>query len=462
MEDTLRLTTDPGNSFDVLARLGTGYDRLGASGARVGDGFVRGERVVRTATGNITASLLTAQSGADAAVIAFQSLERVFAIGLPATIGVAAAIAAVAKFREETEKTKKAVEEFDKAVNIPIKISAGLSASTLTANIIAAGKATEDLEGRFNSISEILRRMRPQDIGLKAILGAPEVSFEDIQRGVSEQVRLGKDLVAITQKDTDIKALSLGKDKDAVALAQSKLKYERDRIELLSNARTNPSLISAVPGLIADLQRERDIRDQLINQAKAERDAEAQVAKETERATFLQSVGSGQFIKDLEKQRQIEQQVLFAKQQIAELSKAATAGTPLGPNAQGIVDKAKAEGLIPDENAPVGPIPGGRTAGVGESQDLVNQIEKNKQAFDAFNPTIDEASKQMQQINSDSTLSPDDMKRMMDTGDESGTTVDANRELESAANEAAQSLSNLANLDFQGIMSLNGLVISIQ
>jgi hypothetical protein len=340
-------------------------------------------------------------------------------------------------------------------------LSAGASAAALTTDIENASKATEELDKRFNNITEQLRRWAGPDIGLQAIFGKPAVAFDDIQKGLERQNQLAKDLVTSTTKENDIKQLALSGDKTAVELAESKLKFERERIELLSKARDNPALTGAVSGLIGQLEREKAIRDTIVNQAQAEADAEAETARAAAVATFLQSVGSGDFIQKLEKQRTIEGQIQQAREQVQDLADSAKKGVALGPNAQAIVDQAIKEGVVDDPNKPVGPIPGGRTAGVGESQDLVNQIEKNKQSFDAFNPLIDEASKQMQGLNADSALSPDDIKRM-EGGDESGTTVDANRELEQSASEAATSLSQLSNLDFTGIMSLNGLVISIQ
>ncbi len=110
-DDTLRVTTDPTNSFDVLRRLETGYTRLGASGERMGAGFVRGERVIRTATANIAGALTMSGDAATTALIAMQGLERVFAIGIGPTIAVAAGIKAFEVLHEQVKKTNDAYKD---------------------------------------------------------------------------------------------------------------------------------------------------------------------------------------------------------------------------------------------------------------------------------------------------------------------------------------------------------------
>ncbi len=158
-EDTLRLTTDPGNSFDVLSRLGTGFDRLGQSGARIGEGFVRGERVVRTATQNIAAGLLTAQSGADAAAIAFQSLERVFRIGIVPTIAAAGVIAGFTIFQKKVKESEEAYKALEEELRRPLTAEINLSPEDIGTRIESVHKATDAADKSAKSWAASLGRI---------------------------------------------------------------------------------------------------------------------------------------------------------------------------------------------------------------------------------------------------------------------------------------------------------------
>ncbi len=110
-EDTQTVRFDPTNSFDVLQRLGGATDRLGQSGSRIGEGFIRGDRVVRTATANITRSLLTAGSAADVAGTALEGLERVFKIGILPTVAVAAGVATFIALKRQVDAADESVSK---------------------------------------------------------------------------------------------------------------------------------------------------------------------------------------------------------------------------------------------------------------------------------------------------------------------------------------------------------------
>ncbi len=142
-EDTQTVRFDPTNSFDVLQRLGTASDRLGQRGEEIGKGFIRGDRAVRVATQNITQGLLSANSAADAAVITFQSLERVFKIPLVATVGAAATIAGFAYFKTKVDESQKAYEQLREELQRPLSAEIDLSPEDLAVRIDAVRKATD-------------------------------------------------------------------------------------------------------------------------------------------------------------------------------------------------------------------------------------------------------------------------------------------------------------------------------
>ncbi len=455
-EDTLTLRTDPTNSFDVLQRLGTGYDKFGRNTDRVGESFIRSERAARAATANIVSGLASVNTAADATLVIFQGLERVFKIGLIPAVGAAAAIAGVAALRKEAQANEIALQKLRRELRDPLVLDVQLSPEDITTRIESVDKATQELEKRRDSIGNKV---------LKFFAGPLQSSAEAIDKsqndaiieGSERRVALSHALADIELKLANIKSREVDAAKDLTGITKDQIEIERLGIEIEQKRAKLLEDFIGKGGIAIDVY-QRMLAVQVTIGAQIKKDI-ADIA--TKRDTIAGDIGSGKFLKDLQQKRQKESDQAAGRSQAQEFSDAAAKGIPLGPDAQAILDAARSSGLVEDPNKPIVPIPGGRTADVGESQDLVNQIEKNKQAFDAFNPTIDEASKQMQGLNDDSTLTPDVMKRM-EGGDEIGTTVDANRELEQAASEAATSLSQLSQLDFTGIMSLNGLVISIQ
>ncbi len=456
-EDTLTLRTDPTNSFDVLQRLGTGYQQFGRNTDRVGESFIRSERAARAATANIVSGLTSVNNAADASLLIFQGLERVFKIGLIPAVGAAAAIAGVAALRKEAKELELAVQAVRKELRNPLSLDIQLSPEDITARIESVTKATQELEKKKDSIGTKTLKFFAGPLLSSASAIDKELN-DAILDGSERRVALSHALADSELKLANIKSRQVDAEKDLTGITKDQIDIERLGIEIEQKRAKLLEDFIGKGGIAIDVY-QRMLAVQVTIGAQIKKDI-ADIA--TKRDTIAGDIGSGKFLKDLQQKRQKESDQIAGRSQAQGFADAAAKGIPLGPDAQAILDAARSSGLVEDPNKPIVPIPGGRTADVGESQDLVNQIEKNKQTFDAFNPIIDEASKQMQQINSDSTLSPDDMKRMMDTGDESGTTVDANRELEQAASEAATSLSQLSQLDFTGIMSLNGLVISIQ
>ncbi len=119
-EDRVTITADGSQYFDVLRRAGVAADRFAGSGDRIGAGFVRGERVIRTASANIAGALTMSGDAATTAIVAMQGLERVFAIGIGPTIAVAAGVKAFEVLHEGIKKTNDAYKDLKDELSKPL------------------------------------------------------------------------------------------------------------------------------------------------------------------------------------------------------------------------------------------------------------------------------------------------------------------------------------------------------
>ncbi len=437
-EDTLTLRTDPTNSFDVLQRLGTASDRLGQSGARLGDGFVRGDRAVRTATQNITQGLLTANNAADAALLTFQSLERVFKIPIGATIGVAAAVAGVAALRNEAKKTEEAYNALKETLRVPLSVDIALSPADIGSRIEDVTKKTDDLIRRRDSFGQ-----KALQFFAGPLLSTPAAMQgqlnDEIIQGQERRVTLSHQLGDSELKLANIKSREVDAEKDLTGISKEQIDIERLGIEIEQKRAKLLEDFIGKGGIALDVY-QRMLAVQVTIGAQIKKDIADIVTK---RDKIAQDIGSGKFLKDLQQKQQQESDKTAGLSQAQGFANAAAKGIPLGPGAQAILDIARSSGLIEDDNKPVGPIPGGRTAEIGESQDLVNQIEKNRIDAENFNRGLDDPGNRMDSMTGG--LEPDDFIRLSD-----------------GAGDAATALSTLAEMDFRGLAPLDGLTISIQ
>ncbi len=249
-EDTLRVVVDPSNSFDVLSRLGGATDRLGISGARVGEGFIRGERVIRTASANIAGSLLTAGSAADVALVAMQGLERVFRIGILPTIGVAAGVAILDVFRKQIERTEKASkdlgEELKKALSTQVKLSAGDLGSDLEAITTKMEGLKKETESTTTSILKFFgagQGFGGTAAGLKggAIPTTPAAFGADKESQLEAAGERRRKLLT-AQADLELRIAqtkedALSQDKEAQDISKANLEFSQKEAKLLEDAR---------------------------------------------------------------------------------------------------------------------------------------------------------------------------------------------------------------------------------
>ncbi len=346
-EDVLTLRTDPTNSFDVLSRLGTGFDRLGASGERMGAGFIRGERVVRTATGNIATSLLSVNDAASLAVVTLQGLERVFAIGLLPTVAVAAAVAAFEVFHKQIEKTREASDELGKALGKSVGLEVQGSVESLGSEIDTLRDKMEKLRKEANS---------PTSRFMKLFGGGEDSEAASLRRaehGRPDQLPVAKEQQQLISGEERLKELTSARADKEVKIAEAKrdrnkigeleLRYEDQRAKLFQGVfKAGLNMVDLMKRLIA-LQ--ITLKDEVLKEVEARHES-VRAAKDkflSSTRNLFKDIGSGQFIKDLQQRNAENQQVQSAQEMVKGFEQDTANGIPLGPNAAAMVNASRAD-----------------------------------------------------------------------------------------------------------------------
>ncbi len=345
-EDTLRVTIDPSNSFDVLSRLGTGFDRLSGSGQRMGDGFIRGERVVRTATGNIAASLLSVNDAASVAVVAMQGLERVFRIGLLPTVAVAAAVAAFEVFHKQIEKTREASDALGKELGKAVGLEVQGSVESLTSDVDALSDKMAKLKKEASSpTTKILNALLGKDDSEAAQLrraehGRPEqlAATKEQQQLIAGEERLKE--LASARADKEVKIAEAKRDQNKIGRLE--LTFEDQRSKLFQGAfKAGLNMVDLMKRLIA-LQ--ITLKDEVLKEVEARHES-VRAAKEkflSNTRNLFKDIGSGQFLKDQQQRNLDNQQVQSGQEMAKQFAEDAAKGIPLGPNAAAMVNAANA------------------------------------------------------------------------------------------------------------------------
>ncbi len=220
-EDRVTITADASQYFNVLSRAGVAADRLSGSGARVGEGFIRGERVVRTASANIAASLLASGDAATTALVAMQGLERVFRIGILPTVAVAAGVAIFEVFHKQIERTKAAHEELRKEIDLPLEPDTDKFSQRIDTLREKMKKLKDENESFISKFMQFMGRGTPGGLGRDTAFGGP--AFRPQPRGKTE-----------LEKDTDDSVKKL--DVLAAARARGILDQAAKLHEALSEA----------------------------------------------------------------------------------------------------------------------------------------------------------------------------------------------------------------------------------
>ncbi len=335
-EDTLIVRTDPSNSFDVLQRLGQSADRLGASGERIGGGFLRGDRAVRVATANITQGLFMANNAADATLITMQSLERVFRIPIGLTIFTAAAIAAGAAIVNMIEKASKAREEIRKLTSFSKSGSADfLGTDQIGKNLDDVSKKIEELQSgivtRSHSlVGGILNQLGPnaQKI-VPAQNAADEEKISQLRQGAAE------DVLKLTSKQNDLNRAEqkrLDGAEDLADLDKQEIEH-KEKLGKLADLAVAAGLAGTIAAeQLLSVENDRyNIAVQILKAKQQEANLKSSIKTAEGVTGFFADVGSGRFISNFAAQQKKEADAERGRQQIEEFRKARDAGIPLGP-----------------------------------------------------------------------------------------------------------------------------------
>ncbi len=338
--ETVTLVLDKAQYERAISEVVAGQGRLAQTGDKIGAGFIRGDRAVRVATQNITSGLLTANNAADASLVAFQSLERVFKIPLLSTVGIAAAIAGIVKLHEEVEKTRVAADAVGKQLAKSFGVQARLSSADLVTEIQAISTASTELEKRLDSTGQkIVEFFQKQQFGFS---GRPQLQAQVVAAQKRESDLLNASADA-QRRIIDLKQTQLDQGKDQSAGDKLIVDYENQISKILLNTPFGP-ITEATQKQLDNAERLLHVESSILD-VENSRVKQASILKqqqtEAQSATdFFTDVGSGKFLKDIDQQKLKDQQQQQGRSVVDELRRSSEQGIPLGPNAQAILKEA--------------------------------------------------------------------------------------------------------------------------
>ncbi len=291
-EDRTTITADASQYFDVLGRAGAAGDRFSRTGDRIGEGFVRGERVVRTATANITAGLLLSNNAAATTLIALQGLERVFRIGILPTVAIAAGVAVLDVLHKQIERNKAAYEDLRKEIEIPLEPDTDAFTQRIDTLRDKMKKLKDENESFLSNFLKFLGRGTQGGLGRDTAFGGP-------------------------------------------AFRPTPSPKKSDAEKALDDAAVKVSDLAAA--------RAKKIADGILDQAAKLHEALAEAVQKFRGATgnLFRDIGSGQFLKDAQQRNLENQQTSVGQEMAREFEDAIARGIPIGPNAQAIVKAAR-------------------------------------------------------------------------------------------------------------------------
>ncbi len=297
--ETVTLVLDKAQYERSLAQVVSGQDRLARSGERIGQGFVRGERVIRTASANIAGALTMSGDAATTALVAMQGLERVFAIGIGPTIAVAAGVKAFEVLHDQVKKTNDAYKDLKETLEKPIEAT--------DPALKKANDQIEELKKKIKTLQDQINSPVSKTAGfftgLSGILA--NAFLPSFLRGPTTSALLGMTPVGPG--------------------AANKLIGEANRaVDLLTN-RKEAIFYQSLDRLSEAIQKTAD-------------------KVQTPFRDLFKDIGSGQFDKDLAQRRTEDAQIKFAQDQAAEFDQFQKAGGTLGPNAQARLDAVRRAG----------------------------------------------------------------------------------------------------------------------
>ncbi len=311
----------------------------------MGEGFVRGERVIRTASANIATSLIASGDAVSALLVAMSGLERVFRIGILPTVAVAGAIAAFEVFHKQIVKTREASDELGKELGKSVGLEVQRGVETLGSDIDALTDKMAKLRKETQSpTSKVLKALLGQDDSEAAQLrraehGRPEElpATKEQKQLISGEERLKE--LATARADKEVKIAEAKRDQNK--LEQISLTYEDQRAKLFQNAfKSGLNMVDLMKRLIA-LQ--ITLKDEILKEVAARHES-VRAAKEkflSNTRNLFKDIGSGQFLKDQQQRNLENQQTQTGQDMVREFQDATDKGISLGPNAQAMLNAAK-------------------------------------------------------------------------------------------------------------------------
>ncbi len=289
--ETVTLVLDKSQYERAISEVVAGQGRLSRSGADIGSGFIRGERVVRTASANIAASLLASGDAATTALVAMQGLERVFRIGILPTVAVAAGVAVFEVFHKQIERTKAAYSDLRKEIDIPLEPDTDAFSQRIDTLRDKMKKLKDENESFISQFMHFLGRGTQGGLGRDTAFGGP--AFRPQPKGKTDIEKAADDASA--------------------------------KINILAAARA------------------KKIADGILDQADKLHGALAEAVRRFRAAAgnVFRDIGSGKFLGDTQQRNLENQQTRRGQDVVAELEDAAAKGIPLGPNAQEILRAAR-------------------------------------------------------------------------------------------------------------------------
>ncbi len=339
--ETVTLVLDKSQYERAIGEVVAGQGRLSRSGEQAGAGFLRGERVFRTAAHNIAGSLATATSAADVAGVAFEGLERVFKVGIIPTVGLSLAITGIIKLHEEVEKTRLASAAVAKELSKSFGVQSQLSSADLVGEIQAISTATTELEKRLSSTGEkIVEFFQHQQFGFSQrpilqaqVAAAQKREFDLLNASADAQRRV-----------IDLKNTQLEQGKDASAEAKLLVDYENQIAKIQLNMPFGPPT--------AAMQKQLENAKQLLTVEQALLGIETSRAKQAsllkqqqdtaKQATdFFTDLGSGKFAKDLAQKQQTDFQEQVGRDLVKQIEAGQEKGFFQDPLSQAALKEAR-------------------------------------------------------------------------------------------------------------------------
>jgi len=345
-DETVTLVLDAEQYHREIAKITAANQRLGGSGERIGDGYIRGERAARRASIGIVQGLSTATSATDALLVSAGSLERAFRLPIGLTVFAAAGIALAEVITKVIEKEQKLREEIGRLKTVSLVGADFLGTDQINKNLTDTSakikEITDDLiglragKGKFLGIDFMgsetrkffeledekkLADLRQAAVGQVEQLTSKQETLNRIESqrlsATEDQKRAAEDQAALAELEIDHNE-RLGKLNDiavAAGLAQT------DSAKQLLAAETDRYNIARETLRVKQL--EKNLTDA---EGKRLKSLQIQQKNAQEATQFFRDIGSGKFAQDDARRQQERKDEEKGRRLISQLGQAEKEG----------------------------------------------------------------------------------------------------------------------------------------